>query len=112
MDPETTLEGWEPILGDRLTLVEIIDNAFEYRGDISLDRVDGTTVVGYLFNRNADVAIPFLEVLEATTGECLRLTYTQIRNIRFTGRDTAAGKSWEAWHRRREANAKVTNSRG
>ena len=112
MDNESTLEGWVPSLGGQVTLSEVINKAFEYRGDISLDRIDGTTVVGYLSNRNAIAAIPFVEVLEAKTGECLRLAYTEIRNIRFTGKDTAAGRSWEAWQRRREANAKATQSRG
>ena len=112
MSEESTLEGWVPNVGGDLTLEQVIDSAFEYRGDISLDKVDGTTVVGYLFNRNAAAGIPIVEVLEAETGEWLRLPYAEIRNIRFTGRDTAAGKSWDAWQRRREANAKATRSRG
>ena len=112
MMDESTLEGWIPNVGDDATLEQVIDYAFEYRGDVSLDKVDETTVVGYLFNRNAAVALPFVEVLEAETGKWLRLRYAEIRNIRFTGKDTAAGKSWEAWQRRRNANAKATISRG
>ena len=112
MSDDSTLEGWVPNVGGDVTLAEVIESAFEYRGDVTIDKVDGTTVVGYFFNRNAAAAIPFGEVIEADTGEWLRLPYAQIRNIRFTGRDTAAGESWEAWQRRREANANATRSRG
>jgi hypothetical protein len=29
------------------------------------------------------------------------IPYSQLRTIRFTGRDTAAGTSWKAWVERR-----------
>lgn len=112
MSDESTLEGWVPTVDDGVTLAQVVESAFEYRGDVSLDKVDETTIVGYLFNRNAAAATPFVEVLEAGTGEWLRLPYAQIRNIRFTGRDPAAGQSREAWQRRRDVNAKATRSRG
>lgn len=111
MSDESSLEGWVPDVSTDVTLAQVIDYAFEYRGDVSIDKVDGTTVVGYLFNRNAATTVPTVEVIEVDTGERLRLPYAQIRNIRFTGRDTAAGKSWEAWQRRRDVHAKATGSR-
>ena len=112
MSNESSFQGWVPNVGIEVTLEQVVDNAFDYRGDVSVDKVDGTTVVGYLFNRNAATAIPFLEVIELDTGNSLHLRYAQIRNIRFTGRDTAAGTSKEAWQRRRDANANATKSRG
>ena len=112
MNDESKLKSSVPSIGGEQTLGQMIDTAFEYRGDISLDKVDETTVVGYLFNRNAAAAIPFVEVLEAETGEWLRLPYAQIRNIRFTGRDTAAGKSRKAWQGRHDVKAKAGKSRG
>jgi hypothetical protein len=33
-------------------------------------------------------------------GGKLTITYAQIAALAFTGRDTAAGKSWEAWLRK------------
>ena len=112
MADEGSLQGWEPELGGDVTLARVVDLAFEYRGDVSLDAVDGKTIVGYLFNRNAAGATPFAEVMETDTGARLRLPYGQIRNIRFTGRDTAAGQSWEAWQRRRDASSKTARDRG
>ena len=94
------------------SLADIIDLAFEYRGDVSIDRVDGSAIVGYLFNRNAAGAAPYAEVIETGSGHHLRLSYNEIKNIRFTGRDTAAGASWEAWKRRKDAQATTPQSRG
>ena len=110
MGDEASLQGWDPTDADQVTLAELVDHAFAYRGDVSLEAVDGSTIVGYVFNRNAAGATPFAEVIETETGARLRLPYAQIRNIRFTGRDTAAGKSWEAWQRRREADPEATRS--
>ena len=31
------------------------------------------------------------------------IPYARIQSIKFTGKDTAAGRSWEAWVKRREA---------
>jgi hypothetical protein len=111
MGDERSLEGWDPSDEDGVTLVELVDHAFVYRGDVSLETVDGRTIVGYLFNRDTAVSTPFAEVMETETGARLRFPYAQIRTIRFTGRDTAAGQSWDAWQRRREANSKATRAR-
>ena len=51
---ESTLEGWTP--GGRRTtssLAEVIDQAFDYRGNVTVVQTDGSETVGYLFNRNA-----------------------------------------------------------
>jgi hypothetical protein len=39
-----TLEGWVPKIGEYLTLAEVIDLAFDYRGDATVVKVDGTEV--------------------------------------------------------------------
>ena len=118
MAREGSLQGWDPSDANEVLIAELVDYAFAYRGDISLEAVDGRTIVGYLFNRNATGrrgaagGTPFAEVIEAETGARLRLPYAQIRTIRFTGRDAAAGQSWEAWQRRRDANTEATRARG
>ena len=108
MPEELSLEGWEPIIGDDMPLAKVVELAFTYRGDVSLDMVDGTTIVGYLFNyqsgRSAATTMPIAEVIQLGTEDRLQLPYDQIGTIRFTGRDSAAGQSLEAWHRRRIAN--------
>lgn len=109
MADEESLQGWEPVIGDEMPVAKVVEIAFGYRGDVSLDLVDGTTIVGYLFNyQSGRIAVgraPIAEVIQTDTGERLRLPYDQIRAVRFSGRDMAAGQSYEAWQRRREAKA-------
>ena len=97
---ESTFERW-PQIPDPLP--EVIDRAFDYRGDVTVVKHDGTELVGYLFNRNADTAVPFVQVFERAGGEPVTVPYTDIRTVAFTGKDTAAGNSYAAWLRAREA---------
>ena len=114
MREEESLQDWDAVIGDEIPLAKVVELAFTYRGDVSLDLVDGTTIVGYLFNyqsgHTAANTMSIAEVIQTETGERLRLPYDQIGTIRFTGRDTAAGQSLEAWQRRRSANAKATGA--
>jgi hypothetical protein len=108
-ESDASLEGWSPEIRDAATLAEAIERAFDYRGDVTIVRRDGTEVVGYLYNRDAAVARPFVQVFEQRGGDALTLPYADIQSIRFTGRDTAAGNSYAAWLRTREA-AKAARS--
>jgi len=102
-EPETSLEGWAPEVPGEATLVEVIERAFDYRGDVTIVRLDGSEIVGYLFNREAEAARPFVQLFEQRGGDALTVLYAEIRTVRFTGRDTAAGNSYAAWLRSREA---------
>ena len=95
------LEGWEPVAGVEVSLEEVVERAFDYRGDVTVVGHDGTEVVGYLFNRNAEVPERFVQMFDRAGDGPLTIPYSDIRTIRFTGKDTAAGKSYEAWLRRK-----------
>jgi hypothetical protein len=97
-----TMEGWVPRIGEYLTLAEVIDFAFDYRGNTTIVKTDGTEVVGYIFNRNIETPEPFLQFFDESGDGPFTLPYSAIVNIRFTGRDTAAGNSWKAWLERKE----------
>jgi len=102
-DEEQSLEGWAPEIADATALAAAVERAFDYRGDVTLDLDDGRTVDGYLFNRNRDVAEPFVQVFEPGQATPSTIPYARIRALRFTGKDTAAGNSYAAWLRRRQA---------
>lgn len=102
MDGERTLEGWVPELNGAVTLEQVIEMAFDYRGNVTVHRTDGTQVVGYVFNRDADADEPFIQMFDEAGNGPVKLLYREIANIHFTGKDTAFGKSWDAWVRRRE----------
>jgi hypothetical protein len=95
------LEGWERVVGGETSLEDVIDLAFDYRGDVTVVHRDGTELTGYLFNRNAEVREPFVQMFDRAGDGPITIPYAEIRTIRFTGKDTAAGKSYEAWLRRK-----------
>ncbi len=45
------LEGWIPAMATDAEIREALEKAFDYRGDITITRKDGSQVVGYLFDR-------------------------------------------------------------
>ncbi len=97
-----TLQGWVPEIGEFLTLVEVIDLAFDYRGNTTVVKVDGTEIEGYVFNRDREAPEPFIQLFDVAGNGPIRIPYSEIRNVRFSGRDMAAGNSWQAWLERRE----------
>jgi hypothetical protein len=97
-----SLEGWVPDVGQYLTLEEVVEFAFDYRGNTTIVKRDGTEIVGYVFNRNAHAPEPFLEYFDESGEGPFTLRYSELANITFTGKDTAAGNSWKAWLERKE----------
>jgi hypothetical protein len=92
-------EGWEPAIGVEASLEDVVEQAFDYRGDVTVVRRDGTELVGYLFNRDAETR--FVQMFDRAGDGPFTIPYAEIRTIRFTGRDTAVGRSYEAWLRRK-----------
>jgi hypothetical protein len=98
-----SLEGWMPAAANADELAHVVEQAFDYRGDVTLLLRDGRTRVGYVSNRRADVGEPYLELLESAADEPVTVRYADLRTIHFTGKDTAAGKSYLAWLERKAA---------
>ena len=94
-----TLQGWIPELASENELREALEKAFDYRGDVSLTRKDGAKVEGYIFDRvlGNTLASSFVRLLPKDSNRRVKIAYSEIAALEFTGRDTAAGKSWEAW---------------
>ncbi|PYN96725.1 MAG: hypothetical protein DMD91_20515 [Candidatus Rokuibacteriota bacterium] len=100
MPEEISLEGWAPAIGVEATLDEVVDRAFDYRGDVTVVMTSGRELAGYVYNRDRHVAQPYVQMFDAA-GASHTFPYSEIRAIRFTGKDTAAGQSYEAWLRRK-----------
>lgn len=86
-----------------MTLIDDIEKAFDYRGDVTLHLVGGEQVEGYLFNRNLDCDSPHVEVYPKGSETVRLIVIEQIERIEFTGKDAAAGRTWEAWLEKVEA---------
>src|SRR5438046_2596505 len=46
-----TLEGWVPQLASDAELRDALEKAFDYRGNVTITRKDGTKTEGYIFDR-------------------------------------------------------------
>ena len=76
-----------------------LEKAFDYRGDVTIKRKDGSTVEGYIFDRRtgSTLADSVVRLFPKDSIEKTTVRYSDIAGLAFTGRDTAAGKSWAAW---------------
>src|SRR5579862_1124818 len=93
------LEGWIPSLASDEEIRVALEKAFDYRGDITITRKDGSKIEGYLFDRRsaANLKDSMVRLYPKNSNEKVSVSYADIAALAFTGRDTAAGKSWEAW---------------
>lgn len=99
------LQGWIPQLATEADIRAVIEKAFDYRGDVTITRrnkdkdKEGTQVTGYLFDRRIGRTLDtsVVRLMLANSIDRPSIPYSEIAAIAFTGRDTAAGKSYEAW---------------
>ena len=94
------LEGWIPELASDAEIREALEKAFDYRGDITITRKDGSQIDGYLFDRRTGSSLAD-SVVRIIPSELRRpgsmWPIQRSRRSPSTGRDTAAGKTFEAW---------------
>lgn len=93
------IEGWVPELANETEVREALEKAFDYRGDVTLTQKDGTKIEGYIFDRvgGATLSASFVRILPKNGTSRVKIAYSDIAALAFSGRDPAAGKSWEAW---------------
>jgi len=94
------LEGWIPSLASDGEIREALEKAFDYRGDLTVTLKSGEKIEGYIFDRKNDgatLADCNLRMIPKGRPEKIRIAYSDIAALAFTGKDSAAGKSFEAW---------------
>ena len=73
----------------------------ERRGqtNVTIDLRDGSQIVGYLFDRRSGSSLTdsFVRIIPSNAPAKVNIAYSDIAALAFTGRDTAAGKTFEAW---------------
>jgi len=135
--PHDKLEGSVPEMASEAELRGALEKAFDYRGDVTITRKDGSRVEGYIFDRRSGptLAESFVRIIPResasaqisvqekdanpstipgqtlghgqkstqdspqTSLQKISIPYSDIAALAFSGRDMAAGKSWEAWVR-------------
>lgn len=93
------LEGWIPELATEAEVRDALEKAFDYRGDVTVTLKEGGRIEGYLFDRRrgATLADSFVRIIPANNRAKVNIAYSDVAALAFTGRDTAAGKSFDAW---------------
>ncbi len=93
------LEGWIPALASEEELRVALEKAFDYRGDVTITRKNGSKIEGYLFDRRSAATLKdsVVRLYPKNSNTKIAVSYADIAALAFTGRDTAAGRSWEAW---------------
>lgn len=96
------LEGWVPELAGEEEVRQALEKAFDYRGDVTITRKDGTKVEGYIFDRRSGKTLTdsAVRLFPKDADQKISVPYSEIAALAFSGRDTAAGKSFEAWVRK------------
>ena len=77
-------------------LTELVEQAFDYRGFVTVVKRDGTAQRGFVYDRNAEQ----LEMYDERAVERITVPLDQIEDVQFTGEDTAA-KAVAIWERRK-----------
>ena len=93
------LEGWIPPLASDDELRVALEKAFDYRGDITITLKSGEKIEGYIFDRRSGATLndSLVRLFPKTSDEKVAVRYADIARLEFTGKDTAAGKSFETW---------------
>ena len=104
------LEGWIPALASETEVRDALEKAFDYRGNVTITRKDGILIEGYLYDRRTGptLATSVVRVMPVppqgssarASLERANIPYNEIAALKFSGRDTAAGKTFEAWVRK------------
>ena len=99
------LEGWIPPLATDEELRVALEKAFDFRGDVTLTLKNGQIVEGYIFDRRTGSTLSdsIVRIIPKNGDDKLAVKYRDIARIEFTGKDTAAGKSFETWVKKYQA---------
>ena len=99
---QESVQGWVPQLATAEELRIALEKAFDYRGDVTLTLKDNSKIEGYIFDRitGPTLGTSYVRILPKDSSQRQKISYAEIAALAFTGRDTAAGKSWEAWVRK------------
>jgi hypothetical protein len=100
---EKTLQGREFVLSADDERNAAFEEAFDYRGDVTLGLRSGETIEGYLFNREPAGNPPSVSLLLKGSDQPRLVAYTEIAKLVFSGKDAADGKSYEAWKAKKKA---------
>ena len=87
-------------------LCDAVDQAFDYRGDVTIELKSGESVVGYVFGRTKTDSRADLNLFPTNKPGYITIQYGDIAAVIFSGKDTAFGQSWESWIQKKKEEGK------
>ncbi len=97
---QENLEGWIPPLASPEQVIAALEKAFGYRGDVSIHTRQGQIIEGYVFDRGGNgrgLENCYVRLYSKGSTEKIRIAYSDITRLEFSGKDAAAGKSFQTW---------------
>lgn len=94
-----SLQGMIATPNDEMAFLDALEEAFDYRGDVTITLTDGSSVMGYLFDRRRKdtLADSIVRLMTPESDEYVVVPFDRIEKLEFTGKDTAHGKTFERW---------------
>ena len=86
--------------------------AIDYRGDCTLELTNGNSIEGYLYNAKLSFhhgaatstrSDDFVDLFPKNSPRAETIKVTEIQKLIFSGEDTASGKSWDDWQKKKAA---------
>ncbi|MDP7029355.1 MAG: hypothetical protein QF733_03950 [Phycisphaerales bacterium] len=90
--PDSPSEGLTVTIDDACR-DRVLEWARSYRGDVTISTSSGDEHVGYLFDQGDS----FIRLDPADGGPRAQIDIANITTVHFSGRDMAAGKSFQRW---------------
>ncbi len=80
-------------------LADGVEQAFDYRGDVTVRLKGGDVIEGYVFDRQGSPQSgkAKLRIMVKSDGRKVTVEQGEIEELAFSGRDMADGRSFEAW---------------
>src|ERR1700738_2587817 len=74
------LEGWIPQLASEDEIRAALEKAFDYRGDVTITRKDGSKIEGYVFDRRTGntLSVSVVRVLPKEGNQKVAIPYSDI----------------------------------
>ena len=92
-----SIEGTTLDCSDARSRRDALQTAFDYRGDVTLELSGGEQAVGFVFRYDEKPGQVHLFVSQGKDSAPQTLPADRVTRVRFTGEDTAFGKSWHDW---------------
>jgi len=96
---KASLQGIVATRDDERALLAALEQAFDYRGDVTVVRTNAEPVTGYIFDRRTADTLDAstLRLLPQDSDDRVTIRYSEIERVEFTGKDAAHGKTFERW---------------